>query len=393
MTEHSAVPPRAVPLGIAFLLPLALVAALVAGLAGIAPGLLGAAPAPIERLTIERIDLGEGVVIASVVNGGPEPVTIAGAFVDEAVVDFRVDGANPLPRLGRARVVVPHHWVEGEPVRLELISSTGVTFAGEVEVATTSPGLREGSLGSLAFLGLLVGVFPVLAGILWWPFIRALDERWRGFLLALAAGVLVYLAVALLGEGLSQAALVPGAYQGLGLLTVSVLGGAIGLAALARQLGVGAESSGSRLALAYLIAGGIGLHNLGEGLAIGSAYALGEVSLGVALVVGFTLHNATEPFAFLPAIARDPAALLHLIGLGLVAGAPTVPGALLGGLSGTALLAVPALGLGAGAIFQVLVEMARPLLAEASRPARSRQLAGLAAGLAIMYLTALLVVA
>src|SRR5438128_1936613 len=58
----------------------------------------------------------------------------------------------------------------------------------------------------------------------------------------------------------------------------------------------GAELFGNPRHLATMIAVGIGLHNFSEGLAIGQSYASGAVALAVVLIVGFGAHNATEGF-------------------------------------------------------------------------------------------------
>ena len=127
-----------------------------------------------------------------------------------------------------------------------------------------------------------------------------------------------------------------------------------------------------------MIALGIGLHNLGEGLAIGSAFALGEAALGSFLVIGFTLHNITEGIGIaaplLPSSSEaDPAGqqrpqprFLTFVGLTLLAGSPAILGAWLGGFAFSPLLASIFLGVGLGAIWQVIVEVTR-LLARNAR--------------------------
>ena len=154
------------------------------------------------------------------------------------------------------------------------------------------------------------------------------------------------------------------------------------------------EGAPARLRLAFLIALGIGLHNLGEGLAIGAAYAQGAVSLGAFLVIGFMVHNTTEGLGIVAPIARDTPSLKTLALAGLLAGGPTIVGAWLGGLAYTPLLATLALGIGAGAIMQVIGVLYRAVAREASGVVWTPLNAlGVASGLAVMYATGLLVAA
>jgi zinc transporter ZupT len=140
------------------------------------------------------------------------------------------------------------------------------------------------------------------------------------------------------------------------------------------------------------VAIGIGLHNLGEGLAIGSAYAVGSLALGAALVVGFALHNTTEGLAIVAPVARERGALLgRLALLGLIAGAPAVLGAWIGASAYQPGLAALMFGVGAGAIAQVVVQIAPQVRDAAGRFLHPLAVGGLLTGLAVMYATGLLV--
>ncbi len=152
------------------------------------------------------------------------------------------------------------------------------------------------------------------------------------------------------------------------------------------------QRSGPRLAL--MIAIGIGLHNLGEGLAIGSAYAIGELALGTALVVGFALHNTTEGLAIVTPLTGQRAGLPVLAGLGLLAGAPAILGAVIGASVDNAALTAVLLGLGVGAILQVIVQITPALRDPGSRRVLDPPVVtGLAVGVLVMFLTGLVVVA
>ncbi len=147
--------------------------------------------------------------------------------------------------------------------------------------------------------------------------------------------------------------------------------------------------------MATLIALSIGLHNLGEGLAIGAAFALGEASLGSFLVIGFTLHNITEGVGIAAPMVKDRPKVWQLGLLALLAGAPASIGTWIGGFAYSPLLTVIFLGIGVGAIFQVIIEVGRLLLLDAERAKEAAinwvNVSGLAAGIALMYFTAFFV--
>jgi zinc transporter ZupT len=149
------------------------------------------------------------------------------------------------------------------------------------------------------------------------------------------------------------------------------------------------------VALAAYIALGIGFHNFGEGLAIGAAFAAGQAALGSFLVIGFTLHNLTEGVGIVaPLVDRRPSAWLF-IGLAMLAGLPAVLGAWAGAFAYAPQWGALLLGVGAGAILLVIVEVGRYLLrigTDAGRQgAWSSGVAGFASGIAVMYATSLLV--
>ena len=92
---------------------------------------------PVEDLTIERVSFPEtGLMRVHVVNGGPQPVTIAQVTVDDAFWRFWIDGDPTVDRLKRATLELDYPWVQGEPHLVRLVTSTGVTFEHEVAVAT-----------------------------------------------------------------------------------------------------------------------------------------------------------------------------------------------------------------------------------------------------------------
>ena len=178
-------------------------------------------------------------------------------------------------------------------------------------------------------------MIPVTIGMLWLPFVRRVGAATLRVLIGFTIGLLGFLGVDALLEGLEIAAEGAQAFGGEALVFIGA-----GVAYLAlvgvdswlrgRRAEAKAKGAGGAY-LALLVAIGIGLHNLGEGLAIGSAYAGGALALGAFLVVGFAIHNTTEGLAIVAPLADGgEAKLSRLIGLGLIAGAPAILGAWIG---------------------------------------------------------------
>lgn len=350
---------------------------------------------PVEDLTVERVALPtENEFVMSVTNGGPDPVTVAQVNVNDALTGFQVESGNTIPSLGSTEINIPYTWVEGEAYAITLITNTGTTFDAEVPLAALTPGFSGETFFRYALIGFYVGVVPVALGLLWYPFLRRLGTSGVNAILALTVGLLIFLVVDTLLEAGEVAVELPGAFSGIPLVILVALLTLLGLLATERLFKRGRDET-SRLSTSYRISLGIGLHNLGEGLAIGAAFALGEAALGTFLVVGFTLHNITEGVGIAAPILKEKPKLVHFAWLALLAGVPAMVGTLIGGFAFSNLAATIFLAVGAGAILQVIYEVTRMLLKDSARaktPALSgANLGGLTAGIAIMYVTGLLV--
>ena len=231
-------------------------------------------------------------------------MTLAQVQVDGAWRASRLTPDAPIGRLGTARLDIPYPWVEGEAHHLLLLTATGVGFDHTIDVAQATPAFAPRSLGLLTLVGLLLGLAPVAIGLLAYPAMRRAGPGALRFLLALTVGLLVYLLIDTLGEGLELGAAALGRLRGETLVWVAALFTATVLLGLGRRGGVAPRG----VALAGFIALGIGLHNLGEGLVVGSALATGAAALASFLVVGFVMHNVTEGLRHRHAADRGPAA-------------------------------------------------------------------------------------
>ncbi len=350
---------------------------------------------PVEDLTFGRVTLPtENEFVVPVTNGGPDPVTVAQVNVNDALTGFGMESGNKIPPLGSTEITIPYTWVEGEAYGITLITSTGTTFDAEVPVALPTPGFSSETFWRYALIGFYVGVVPVSLGLLWFPFLRRLGTSGLNFVLALTVGLLVFLVLDTLLEAVEIAGELPGVFSGVPMVLLVALLTLLGLLGAERFIRRGREEA-SRLSTSYRISLGIGLHNLGEGLAIGAAFALGETALGTFLVLGFTLHNITEGVGIAAPILKERPRLAHFAWLALLGGGPAILGTWVGGFFYSNLLSTIFLAIGAGAILQVIYEVTRLLLKDSARsksPALSgTNLGGLTAGIAIMYVTALLV--
>ncbi len=344
---------------------------------------------PVEEVAIERVRLTPGMVSLDVRTDGSTPVVIAQVQVDTAYRLFTATRTGPGARLGRTRIDIAYPWIDGEAHHIALLTSTGAVIEHTIEVATATPALSGVSLGLLAAVGLLLGAVPVAIGLLAWPAMRSLTRPAMNFLLALTIGLLGFLLIDTIGEGLEAAAETIGRLRGTALFWVMFLVTALVLLALGRAKGVAPEG----LRLATFIALGIGVHNLGEGLAVGAALATGAAALATFLVIGFTIHNVTEGIGIAAPLADERPKLLHFAGLAALAGLPAIVGTIVGTQAVSPLWIAVCFGIGAGAILQVIIEVGT-LIARRSAPGQwlsPHIAAGVSAGLGIMYATALLV--
>ncbi|MGI8461102.1 MAG: ZIP family metal transporter [Solirubrobacterales bacterium] len=388
---------RRLPVWLLAALPLAIIIAAIAGFAALGgPGLGERVGPPVEELAVERTVLRPGEIELTVRNTGPDPVTVGQVFVADAYVDFQAS-ERELGRLESSSLTLDYPWQEGSPYAITIVTSTGATIDHLIDVAVETPEASASFFGLMALLGIYVGIIPVVLGMLFLPLIRHVRESWVRAVMALTVGLLAFLAIDGSLEGAEIAATGSGAFGGVELLIAGAAIAYLALTGLDRWLAgrrvKAADAGASALRLSLMVAVGIGLHNLGEGLAIGSAYSLGALALGAFLVVGFAIQNTTEGLAIVAPLAeskRRPSAL-RLIALGLIAGFPAILGALIGASAYNAELATFLFGIGVGAIIQVIVQLTPSIRDVSGRALNPQSVSWIVAGMAVLYVTGLLV--
>lgn len=388
--------PLGLPRWLAAVLPLVLLAVLIVALFQFPVFGDVAYGQPLPDVSITHSTLNDDQVVLHVTNNGPDSVTVSQVLVNDAYWNFTMlRGGEAVSTLGpaqSARVVIPYHWQPGWDLHIALVLADGATFPHTILAPQATPGVTPGVLGTLAVIGLLVGVIPVALGMLWFPVMRGLSDRALHAVLLFAAGVLAFLAFDAGFEAFEVAAAVPGAFEGDLLVVLGIVGAVLLVQAVSARDRGGEDGGPSPLRVAYLVALAIGLHNLAEGLAIGSAFALGRASLGAFLVVGFMVHNVTEgPAVVAPLTESKRPNAWHFVALGALAGAPVILGGWIGGFAFSPTLGAFFLAIGVGAILQVDWEIAAMVRRDGRLGTPTNILAALV-GFAVMYATDLLVV-
>ena len=349
---------------------------------------------PVEELAVERTELRPNRIGLTVRNTGPDAVTIAQVFVNDAYVTF-TGADDPIGRLGSEQIELTYPWQEGQPYLVSMVTATGLVLEHEIAAAVETPDGGGDLFALMALLGLYVGIIPVGLGMLFLPAMRSLRPVWIRVLMAVTVGLLAFLAVDASLEALELAGESGGAFGGAELLLLGALVAYLGLTAIDSRLRARrertADEANAGASLALMIAIGIGLHNLGEGLAIGSAYAIGELALGAFLVVGFAIHNTTEGLAIVAPMIRSRPSIVRLGLLGLIAGAPAILGGILGASVTNPELSVLLLGVGVGAVIQVIVQIVPAMRDRSGRILDAATACGVIGGVIAFYLTGLLV--
>ena len=377
--------------------PIALIGAAIAGFAVLGgPGLEERRGPPVEELAVERTVLHSGEIGLTVRNTGPDDVQVAQVAVNDAYVAFAAEPEGKVGHLGEQKLTLDYPWQEGGAYTISMLTSTGATIEHTIDVAVETPDAGGGFYGLMSLLGVYVGVVPVLLGMLFMPALRRVSDDWVRLFMAVTVGLLGFLVIDGALEGIEIGQGSSGAFGGVELLFLGAALAYLALTAVDRRLKAGIEreraAGTGAFRLSLMVAIGIGLHNLGEGLAIGSAYAVGSLALGAFLVIGFAIHNTTEGLAIVAPLARaERPGIARLLGLGLIAGGPAIVGAVLGAAAYNQELATFLIGVGVGAIIQVIGQLLPSVRDRQGQALQPLSIAGLIAGAGILYVTSLMV--
>jgi ZIP family zinc transporter len=368
----------------------AAVALVIAIIAVAVPGLLATNEAGItpQQISVERVVLEPESIELTVRNGGLAPVEIAQISVNDAYWIFHIDRAE-IPRLQTARIHIVYPWQRGEPLQLKLVASDGQTAIHSIDFPVETPRPGMGLLGRYVPLGLFMGLVPVGAGMLARPFLRRSKKKVWEFFLAFTVGVLLAIGISSALEAFELSAELVTPLSGRLLVVTSA---ALSFAVIyegARWIG-SHKTIESSVVAAWALAVAIGLHNLGEGLAVAGSEAAGAVAVGALLALGFAVHNISEGVAIASVMGRQTHPFALYLGTVGVAGAPALAGLMLGSLAPSKLVSVILLGVGLGAIVEVIVEVWDLVFAGSGSRPPSYVVSGIVSGLGFMYLTSLL---
>ena len=348
----------------------------------------------LPEISIEKVEFIENEIQATVRNTGPVGVNVVVADVNDRIQPAAIEPDIHLERFETGLVRIPYDWNEGQPYTIGLTIDDGTRFEKQVDAASASLEPNSELFVFLGIIGLLIGVVPIMIGLLWYPFIKKLGKNAFNFFLAFTIGLLLFLGLDAIEEAfeISDTHLAP-VFNGELLIATVVILSFLGLYGIGNLLIKRSEFSklSKGLAISLMVAVGIGLHNLGEGLAVGAAIALGQVALSTFLIIGFAIHNTTEGLAIAAPLTRTKSVIGKMVGFGLIAGIPAIFGTWIGGFSFSPFFTIIFLSIGAGAIFQVVWSIFKFIKEESDSFSSISIICGIASGLVVMYLTSIII--
>ena len=380
-------------IAISAIAPIVLLAILIAFLLGPASTFLQFGIV-LPDISIEKVEFTENEIRATVRNTGPIDVNVVVADVNDRIQPAAIEPDSHLKRFETGLVRIPYDWNEGQPYAIGITIDDGTRFEKQIDAASASLEPNAELFGFLGIIGLLIGVVPIMIGLLWYPFIKKLGKNAFNFFLSFTIGLLLFLGLDAIEEAfeISNDHLAP-IFNGELLIATVVILSFLRLYGIGNLLIKRTEFSNlsKGLAISLMIAIGIGLHNLGEGLAVGAAIALGQVALSTFLIIGFAIHNTTEGLAIAAPLARTKSFVGKMIGFGMIAGVPAIFGTWIGGFSFSPFFTIIFLSIGAGAIFQVVLSIFQFIKDESDSFSNISIISGIGAGLTLMYLTSIFI--
>ena len=380
-------------IAISAIAPIVLLAILIAFLLGPASTFLQFGIV-LPDISIEKVEFTENEIRATVRNTGPIDVNVVVADVNDRIQPAAIEPDSHLKRFETGLVRIPYDWNAGQPYAIGITIDDGTRFEKQIDAASASLEPNAELFGFLGIIGLLIGVVPIMIGLLWYPFIKKLGKNAFNFFLSFTIGLLLFLGLDAIEEAfeISNDHLAP-IFNGELLIATVVILSFLGLYGIGNLLIKRTEFSklSKGLAISLMVAIGIGLHNLGEGLAVGAAIALGQVALSTFLIIGFAIHNTTEGLAIAAPLARTKSFVGKMIGFGMIAGVPAIFGTWIGGFSFSPFFTIIFLSIGAGAIFQVVLSIFQFIKDESDSFSNISIISGIGAGLTLMYLTSIFI--
>jgi zinc transporter ZupT len=347
----------------------------------------------LPEISIEKVEFIGNEIQATVRNTGPIDVNVVVADVNDRIQPAAIEPDTHLERFETALVRIPFDWNEGQPYTVGLTIDDGTRFEKQIDAASASLEPNSELFVFLGIIGLLIGVVPIMIGLLWYPFIKKLGKNAFNFFLAFTIGLLLFLGLDAIEEAfeISNTHLAS-VFNGELLIATVVILSFLGIYGIGNILIKRSEFSklSKGLAISLMVAIGIGLHNLGEGLAVGAAIAFGEVALSTFLIIGFAIHNTTEGLAIAAPLTRTKSVIGKMVGFGLIAGIPAIFGTWIGGFSFSPFFTIIFLSIGAGAIFQVVWTIFK-FMKESDSFSSISIICGIASGLVVMYLTSIFI--
>ena len=380
-------------IAISAIAPIVLLAILIAFLLGPASTFLQFGVV-LPEISIEKVEFIGNEIQATVRNTGPVDVNVVVADVNDRIQPAAIEPDIHLERFETGLVRIPYDWNEGQPYTVGLTIDDGTRFEKQIDAASASLEPNSELFVFLGIIGLLIGVVPIMIGLLWYPFIKKLGKNAFNFFLAFTIGLLLFLGLDAIEEAfeISDTHLAS-VFNGELLIATVIILSFLGLYGIGNLLIKRSEFSklSKGLAISLMVAVGIGLHNLGEGLAVGAAIALGQVALSTFLIIGFAIHNTTEGLAIAAPLTRIKSVIAKMVGFGLIAGTPAIFGTWIGGFSFSPFFTIIFLSIGAGAIFQVVWSIFKFIKEESDSFSSISIICGIASGLVVMYLTSIII--